>query len=384
MSAATPVPDADGEAKRTRFIRRRRVMSVVALPALLLLRRLAEETPELVECVYSRGVFPVVQSTLSTVAGWLPFSGGEAMTGLLVLALLWGIVHTARRTWRAHGRRWRVLGGAAADGLGLASLLYALFLLSWGLNFSRVTLPQHLDLDLSQPTLDEVAELAAELVETANRERAGLAQDADGHLVIEGGTETVFEELQRIHGYLPARYPQYAGGGLTPRVPALSMLLSNARISGIYWPFTGEMHVNGELPASSLPFVACHEASHAWGVPREDEANLMAALVCRESDSALFRYSGAVTSLAYVGNALSAVDRGRARAVLDGLSPAVRRDRKRVWEFWSRSEGALAPVAQASNDAYLKSQGQTQGVRSYGAVVDLLVAERRRRTSRLR
>jgi hypothetical protein len=29
------------------------------------------------------------------------------------------------------------------------------------------------------------------------------------------------------------------------------------------------------------------------------------------------------------------------------------------------------------NDAYLKSQGQAQGVRSYGRMVDLLLAERR-------
>jgi hypothetical protein len=29
------------------------------------------------------------------------------------------------------------------------------------------------------------------------------------------------------------------------------------------------------------------------------------------------------------------------------------------------------------NDTYLKAQGQTQGVRSYGRMVDLLLAERR-------
>ena len=33
------------------------------------------------------------------------------------------------------------------------------------------------------------------------------------------------------------------------------------------------------------------------------------------------------------------------------------------------------------NDAYLKSQGQKEGVRSYGRMVDLLLAERRARSA---
>jgi hypothetical protein len=37
----------------------------------------------------------------------------------------------------------------------------------------------------------------------------------------------------------------------------------------------------------------------------------------------------------------------------------------------------LGEVQDRVNDAYLKSQGQREGVRSYGRMVDLLVGERR-------
>ena len=378
MSEEVPDGGFDPPPKPWSRTRRRHLAGVLLLPSLLLLRWMSAEAPQAVEDIYSQAVFPTVQSVLSTVASWLPFSAGEAMTALLSIGLIAWMVRVVRTVRRATQGRRALLLGATCDALGFAGVLYAAFLLAWGLNFSRVSLPQHLELDQRPAEVEELVALVRELVEASNRYRADLPENDAGTLLIEGGTDTVFAELQRLHATVGDTFPQYAGTRLTPRVPMLSSVLSNAGISGIYWPFTGEMHVNGQLPASSLPFVACHEAAHAWGVPREDEANLVAAMVCGRSASPLFRYSGAVTSLTYAGNALSSADAERARELLSRLSPAVLRDRENVRLFWTNARGVLSPVARASNDAYLKSQGQALGARSYGAVVDLLVAERRR------
>ena len=49
--------------------------------------------------------------------------------------------------------------------------------------------------------------------------------------------------------------------------------------------------------------------------------------------------------------------------------------------FCARSGENITAVSEGMNDRYLRSQGQEQGVASYGRVVDLLVAEDRARAA---
>ena len=42
---------------------------------------------------------------------------------------------------------------------------------------------------------------------------------------------------------------------------------------------------------------------------------------------------------------------------------------------WEPYDGEAAEVHEQLNDAYLKANGQTEGVRSYGRMVDLLIAQ---------
>jgi hypothetical protein len=57
----------------------------------------------------------------------------------------------------------------------------------------------------------------------------------------------------------------------------------------------------------------------------------------------------------------------------------VRRDLDALTEWNLRYQGPAETAARVVNDAYLKTQGVGEGVRSYGRMVDLLVLERRRR-----
>ena len=42
--------------------------------------------------------------------------------------------------------------------------------------------------------------------------------------------------------------------------------------------------------------------------------------------------------------------------------------------FWNQFDGPVAEVSNQVNDAYLKANSQEDGVRSYGRMVDLLLA----------
>ena len=75
--------------------------------------------------------------------------------------------------------------------------------------------------------------------------------------------------------------------------------------------------------------------------------------------------------------ALAEVDPEQARAIVDRSSEGVRRDRDFVRSFWAANRSSVTEIARRTNDFYLKAQGQEAGVRSYGRMVDLLIAEDR-------
>ena len=52
-------------------------------------------------------------------------------------------------------------------------------------------------------------------------------------------------------------------------------------------------------------------------------------------------------------------------------------------EFWARYDGKAAEVSNQLNDTYLKINSQADGVKSYGRVVDLMLAYARKQADSL-
>ncbi|MDR0294267.1 MAG: DUF3810 family protein, partial [Oscillospiraceae bacterium] len=111
------------------------------------------------------------------------------------------------------------------------------------------------------------------------------------------------------------------------------------------------------------------------GFAPEEDANLVAYLACMESDNAVFLYSGSLMAFTYCYNA---VTDPRAKGIIwDRLaenSEETLGDFSGNSEAWSEYEGPLRKTAEAVNNAYLQSMGQPEGIRSYGRVVDMLIA----------
>jgi hypothetical protein len=176
---------------------------------------------------------------------------------------------------------------------------------------------------------------------------------------------------------LDDEWPVVAG----ERIPAKRVLLSPALallgISGIFMPFTGEANVDTTLPEWTLPFVAAHEIAHQRGFAREDEANYLAYASCFRHPDPAARYSAVMEASLYALAALRTADPAAHHALQARRGPAVRRDLEAL-EAWRRKyESRAGAVHEKVNDAYLRVQG-TEGVTSYGRMVDLLLAERRK------
>ena len=78
---------------------------------------------------------------------------------------------------------------------------------------------------------------------------------------------------------------------------------------------------------------------------------------------------------------LALADPGASAAVVEALDPAVREDYRRDAAWLRRNRSRFSEVQGRAYDHYLRAQGQRDGVRCYGRVVDLLLVERRLRTT---
>ncbi len=351
--------------------------AVAAVPwaAALLLRAWADLSSASVERLYSRGAFPVIARVLDGLSSWTALSLAELLgAGILLVGL--AIACTRARRWRKDGTRPR-FARVLAWLILLSGLGYLTFLLMWGLNYARPPLAALLGLDVRPSSRDELFELSAELVGGANRARDGLPEDGAGALRLVptraaavGAVALGFDALQGIA-------PLSSRASARVKTPFSSPLLSYMGVAGIYIPYTGEPNLNGTLPDSEIPFTAAHEMAHRHGFAREDEANYVGYLACRAHPDPAFRYSGALRASLYAVAALHGVDPAAAQGLQAGRSAPVRRDLLALADWHRRYESRASLVQRRVNDAYLRSQGQADGVHSYGRMVDLLLAERR-------
>jgi hypothetical protein len=358
---------------------------LAVLPAALALQWAASRAPETVERLYASALYPKLARGLATLTGTVSFSIGEWLVLLAIGGAAGWLVRVVVGVKAAKGRRRRAVAVAMARAVSAAGLVYLAFLLLWGLNYHRPPLAVMTGLGQERTgvSLDELEALCGALVREANEARTAVAEDAGGVSRLEGGVPATLVRAEDAVRGASERYAVVRGPFAPAKPVLLSTGLSYLGVSGIYLPFTAEANVNAILPDSQVPFTSAHELAHQAGIAPEDEANFVAYVACIRFPDPDFRYSGALSAGLYAVNALAQSDRPRALRVAR-WSPAVRRDLDALTVWNRRYQGPAERASRAVNDAYLKTQGVDEGVRSYGRMVDLLILERRARTAQPR
>lgn len=354
-------------------------LGIVALAA----TAYARANPDAAEW-YARAAYPA----LSSVVGFLPslvrFSVAEWVTALFLLFCLGYLVFCIRKLVVSKGARLTVAYRSAMGVVAICSMVYFLFTTLCGLNYYRYTFTEHTGYDVEEADAEpaqrqeELVALAATLADELGQARALVGDDLDLFDVEPGQFERYAQESVDAMRKLAEQYPALERPLYSPPKPVLaSELMSYANISGVFFPFTMESNINVDNPSFAIPWTMAHELAHQCGFMREDEANFIAYLACKRSDDALMRYSGYLLAYDNAVSALRKVDPEAASAIASGLSAAVQRDLAQRAEHWARYEGPVQDVSNAANDTYLKANNQTDGMRSYGRMVDLLLAEQR-------
>jgi len=368
-----------GEREQDRPVRWRFRLGLMCLgPAAWLVQFWAGGHPAMVERFYSRGVYPYIRDFLSTLTSWFAGSLVEYALILAGLLLLFRAARNVRKIVRGQRSLRNVSAQFVSGTLALVGLVTAWGILGWGLNYHRQPFSLSAGLDTSPPSVGELTRLCEQLAVEAAVLRFQVEEDLNG---VMQASDSPREALDRAPlGFARARgdYPELLDGSVTRAKPIRLPVLPWLKISGVFSMYSAEPNVAMEPPPAGILASACHEIAHQLGWAREEEAEFVGYVACRNHPDADFRYATTQLALSRALRALGRADRDAMQEVYSGIEPAILRDWNAATRFWQRYDTRLAKVSRRVNDAYLKSQGQQAGVESYGMMVELLVGDLRR------
>lgn len=327
---------------------------------------------------YRNNVFLKLQNIFSRISGALPFSLGEAMIAaaiLLVLSLL--IIYPVLMIRKKDSRKkitcicslvllWTVTYISVTETLNC-------FIMYQCGSFASVH-----GISEEKFASDELYALTVKMTQFCSEAEKQVLRDENGNMLL---TCDVSDEAGKAMRSLSADYPTLSGYYPQAKEMTFSRIMTGFDLLGIYFPFSLESNFNSEMYNSDLPDTVCHEFAHLKGWIREDEANFIAYLACIESDSPEFCYSGAMSALSYLRSKVwsepSISDEEKA-VLNDMLSPGVRHDLVEKGRIFRESRDTkvgtvMSAVSDRAMETSLRLNGVSDGVKSYGRFVDLLL-----------
>lgn len=309
----------------------------------------------------------VPRAVLGYGSGWFPFSLAEVLI-LLIPVWLGLLVFFAVRISRDRLRSARFLCFL----LSLLVLFYAVFVFTFGCGYFGRSLDEKLALEKKEVSAEQLYETACWLIEQVKAREGAVAFTPEGSSQMPYSYAGMDQALVSAYQTLSAAYPFVTHICVGSKPVLLSSPMTYTHITGVYTFFTGEANVNTTYPDYSTVYTAAHELAHQRGIARENEANFVAFLACIRAEDSYLNYAGYFNMLQYVMNALYRADRKlyQSLALTDHMIGEMRAY-NRVYDKYDGQ--GVGQVADKLNNAYLQGMG-TEGVASYGLVVDLAVA----------
>lgn len=353
----------------------KRLKISLLMPLGIILVHFSSKRPDLVERLYSEGIYQPIGIMLSIASGILPFSLAELIVVFVPAAFIIYTIMTLKKTFSSHSINFAAFPEYLTAVLAILSIVFFSFAGIWGLNYYRMPFASIAGLEMQPTSISDLESLCESLIERANVLRSSVNTDAEGNMNIPGTSRDILKSCYKGYEVIAHRYPELAGNYGDPKPVMLSRLMNYTGICGIYFPFTGEANVNVSVPDSILPSTASHEMAHQRGFSREDEANYISYLACTAHPDVNFKYSGVLLALTSSMNALYRTDQSSFIKLSVSYNEGVRHDLAELNNFWKQYEGPVERTSDRINDTYLKANKQKDGVESYGRMVDLLIAE---------
>ncbi|MBO4355882.1 MAG: DUF3810 domain-containing protein [Clostridia bacterium] len=309
---------------------------------------------------------------VSKATTWIPFSLAEMLVMLIplivVFLIILGIVVIKKNDSKNYCRLIAVM-------LAIIAYFYFAFVFSIAPGYKGSTLDVKLGIQTHPLTSDDLYQTAEYLNNEINKDIDSIGFITSDKSVMPYSLDEMNEKLNDAYEKAVKKYTFINNFRTNVKYVILSEPWSYTHITGIYTYFTGEANINVNFPDYTIPYTAAHELAHQRGIAKENEANFVAYLICIESDDPYIRYSANANMLEYVMSALYSANSSKYNKMYKNF------DNRLVGEFYSYArffekyrENKVEKISEKINNNYLHSQGVTEGTRSYGLVVDLMVA----------
>ncbi len=327
--------------------------------------------PDWVEKNYTYGIYPMISKTQRFLFGWLPFSIGDLFYAFLILVILLRVIKFFRLLFtRKLTRTYFSL--ALQQAIFIFLFVYVFFNLLWGLNYNRQGIAYQLNLDVKPTSAKDLDTLCRVLQAKLN-----LYASRTDTLKREqelGRKKDLFHQGYSTYAIASRKYSFLNYQPHSLKTSLVGFLGKYVGFQGYYNPFSGEGQVKASIPQFLQPFVVCHEIAHQVGYAKENEANFVGFLACKESASIDFRYSAYYDVYQYAIREMYRADLKTGLGIDSTLHPIVKRDRREYIQYLRKMGNPVAPFMLKMYDGYLRMNNQPKGYRTYNEVVTWLVA----------
>lgn len=357
-------------------MKRNKIKFIILFIAILtyLISTVLSYYPQFIKTFYSDNLNKWWIQQLSQITGNFPFSLFECLIYLILLGICLSLILLIKKLTLNPASWFKIVYQFLLTLITSGSLLYIIFIWFWGLNYHRPSLETDFGLSSRQYTQMELIDLYIDLTKETNESRLLVQENEEGIFIANGDYHDIFNRASVGYDQASNIYPFLAGDYGNPKPILASSLMNYTNITGIYSPFTAEANVNIAVPDSTLLFTTMHEMAHQRGYASENEANFIAFITCIHHTDTDFIYSGYLSALRYTNIALSKVNPQVLMSLNEQLHEGVKRDLRYLNTFWAQYEGKVEKTFNNMNQTYLTLNGVSDGVKSYGRVVDLLLA----------
>ena len=346
------------------IVKRKYILPFFLLLQIILLK-IIQYFPEIIEHYYSNGIYPIISNFSRIILGSIRFSVGDILYFILiVLGVKW--LFQKRRTWK---KEWKdnILGV-----LSFLSVFYFCFHLLWGFNYYRQPLFEKMSIERNYSDADLLA-FTKKIIAKTNAVHIQITKNDSLKVVVPYSQEQVFEmslsgykTLSKQYSFFDYKYPSL-------KKSLFSLPLTYMGFGGYLNPFTNEAQVNYLGPMYSFPMTTNHEIAHQMGFASESECNFIGFLATIKNEDYYIQYSGYSMALRYCLGNWYARDEKVYDELLKTVNPGIVKNYRESEVFWKQYDTIIDKGFHAFYDQFLKANQQKEGMDSYSKFVNLMV-----------
>ena len=340
------------------------VVTLGLLPMFLIIKNI-EVGNSVVEKYYSDFFYLYISEKLRFITGWISIPIGDLLYLFIIFSLIYFVFFRIKKSKNI------------LLNLGSSAFIFIfLFYVLWGLNYKRVPIKDHLNVN-GNFEKKELIDFTETLIDKINKKHIFLFKNDSVRPINEysfvESIEISKNNIDKLKEKLKKSIIKSDYKNVSVKKSLFSLPLTYMGFSGYINPFTNEANINYKIPSTSLIFVINHEIAHQLGIASEKDANFISYLMLISSDDEYLKYCGLSYALRLCLNELSKLDNDKYQYLLKRVNKGIIKDYVEINKFWKNYEGKIEEVSKKSYDLYLKQNNIQSGIKNYNESISLIL-----------